>query len=432
MANTPAMDSVILPIPWGRPLRSRYSPSRLAGIEVLFDFSWSKVFGHDRSAFRHGQSLCDAVKRDCPAGKIPTLILTEIEGTTPRIQEADDRYIVIVPIRDYLSHSGADAASTYYANVHGGEITRLPKLREARFTPQELREFLDENLDATALEDWLVGNSKRRELLEKLLDEPNAQPERLAAIIRQLSSLSDDVLSAFLERLAQLPAEIYVPRVLDSVTQTTEGRLLAANVTAERLSERIQDTRQQLREYQQLIGLPEATETDVQRFLEQHPWILGLPYVRARGRVGIPRGTIDFVLDRYDGFFDIVELKGPREPIIVAHRREGQHERPEPPSTYVVGPALGNALAQAHLYRSILKESQGLRAQFGLEDTRQPRILILIGRATDLSVAAGEVLRELNLSLHRVEIIPYDQLGRRTAGLLDNLQALLGSVQGAT
>jgi hypothetical protein len=79
-----------------------------------------------------------------------------------------------------------------------------------------------------------------------------------------------------------------------------------------------------------------------------------------------------------------------------------------------------------------LKESQGLRVQFGLEDTRQPRILILIGRAKDLSVAAGEVLRELNLSLHRVEIIPYDQLGRRTAGLLDNLQALLGSAQGAT
>ena len=163
----------------------------------------------------------------------------------------------------------------------------------------------------------------------------------------------------------------------------------------------------------------------LQKFLEINPWIVGLPYVGARARVEIPRGEIDFVLDRYDGFFDIVELKGP-EDLIVVERNEASADRPPSASAYTLGPALAKALAQAHHYRAILEQSaELLHQQYGLTDSRQPRILILLGKSTDLSESGREILRQLNLTLHRVEVIPYDLLGHRTAGLLDNIEKLL-------
>ena len=170
---------------------------------------------------------------------------------------------------------------------------------------------------------------------------------------------------------------------------------------------------------------PSTSETDVQSFLEHYPWIVGLHYVRARGRVEVPRGVIDFVLDRFDGFFDIVEMKGPADAIVVERSGSIPDDRPGSPSRYTLGPALATALAQAHLYRSILSAAHTVRGQYGLSDTRQPRILILIGLSRQLTEGARDVLRELNLSLHRVEVVPYDLLGVRMAGLVNNLEALM-------
>ncbi|MFH2210685.1 MAG: hypothetical protein ABIJ01_03505 [Pseudomonadota bacterium] len=94
-------------------------------------------------------------------------------------------------------------------------------------------------------------------------------------------------------------------------------------------------------------------------------------------------------------------------------------------NTYSLGPALAKALAQAHHYKALLDQARNLHDQYGLADTRQPRILIVLGCSTSLTATSREVLRQLNLSLHRVEVIPYDLLGTRTAGLLDNLESLL-------
>ena len=150
----------------------------------------------------------------------------------------------------------------------------------------------------------------------------------------------------------------------------------------------------------------------------------GCRIVGARGGVGVPRGALDFVLDRFDRFFDVVELKGPQDSIIVEPGSFSGATRPPSASHYSLGPALAKALAQAHHYRAVLNQTGGLGAQYGLADTRQPRILVLLGRSDSLSESSKEILRQLNLSLHRVEIIPYDILGLRTSGLLHNIEVL--------
>ncbi len=50
------------------------------------------------------------------------------------------------------------------------------------------------------------------------------------------------------------------------------------------------------------------------------------------------------------------------------------------------------------------------------------RIIIVIGTSTSLSDQGQRILRELNRTLHRVEIVPYDVLGLRANAILDNVE----------
>jgi hypothetical protein len=50
---------------------------------------------------------------------------------------------------------------------------------------------------------------------------------------------------------------------------------------------------------------------------------------------------------------------------------------------------------------------------YGLNHSRDPRIIIVIGRIEPLPEHRRRVLEQMNLSLHRVEIVPYDVIGKR-------------------
>jgi len=139
-----------------------------------------------------------------------------------------------------------------------------------------------------------------------------------------------------------------------------------------------------------------------------------------RPRHDVPRGTLDFILERFDGFHDLLELKDPQDPIIEAPEADG---RPPSASRYKLSPALANALAQVHVYRDILTaNAQLIDEQFGLPQSRDPRVVVVIGQSAGLPDHRARVLRELNKSLHHVEIVPYDLLGKRAGAILDSIQ----------
>lgn len=415
-----------MPIPWDRKLQNRPGgKSRLGGLEIYFDFDWLAMFGHDRAVFPRGQSLAQLVTKDCPAGKAPALLLTERTDVEAHIEETRDKYIVIVPIHDYLANAGADAASTYYARMSGTPLTLLTSLSEVSFTPSELTRFLGVHLEQEVLVRWAANSPERSEILRRVAAMSNAASSSdVAGEIRRLGAADPAAFEAMGEYIERFGEDGGIRRLLARLTESELGRMLTADVLSKQLVGRIADTRRKLTEYQALIAEPDATETDVQRFLEINPWIVGLPYVSAQARVEIPRGELDFVLNRYDGFFDIVELKSPGEDL-VRERTKSESVRPASASAYSLGPALARALAQAHHYRSILNDSRDLAGQYGLKDTREPNILILVGRSTSMTQTGGNVLRELNYSLHRVEIIPYDLLGQRTEGFLGNIESLM-------
>jgi hypothetical protein len=176
--------------------------------------------------------------------------------------------------------------------------------------------------------------------------------------------------------------------------------------------------------YEKLLDHPGSSETDLQHFIEENLWLLGLEYVKARPRAPIIRGTADFILERVDGFHDLLELKSPQDPIILAP--ESSHGKPPPAHDYALSPALANGLAQAHVYRDTLTtDDQANERNFGLRDTRDPRLVVVIGLANSLPEHRLRVLRELNKSLHRVEVVPYDALGDRASRILANVEKYL-------
>jgi hypothetical protein len=396
-----------LAIEWDRPLQHRRGGKRrLGGLDIYYDFDWKEVFSHNRSVFPNGQSLAELVARECPDGKQPTLLLTTRDGVRAGIRQVNDRHIVIVPIKEYMAGAGGDAASTFYARLSGTPLTQLPSLSEAVFDEAELGRFLQQHLDLNRLREWAETNPDNRVILAQAVEVSIPQPRTVGDWLEEIRDLDHAGTLA----------------VATSLTATAQGREATSKALSERLGDRIADARQQLSRYKDLITDGEVRETDVQRFLELNPWIVGLAYVRARPRVEIPRGEIDFILERYDGFFDVVELKGPKDVILI----EGDGgDRPASASNYCLGPSLAKALAQAHLYRSVLERSNPLASEYGLADTRQPRVIILIGRATELTDTGREILRQLNLSLHRVEVLPYDVLGARSEGWLENIEELL-------
>jgi hypothetical protein len=138
--------------------------------------------------------------------------------------------------------------------------------------------------------------------------------------------------------------------------------------------------------------------------------------------------VVDFLLERFDGFHDLLELKSPGDSIFEVHSREAIPS----PSAYRLSRPLALALAQVHAYKDALRFEDAVEKLYGLPHTREPRSIILIGRASDLTEAEERLLREFNRSLHRVEVVPFDVLARRACVLLDNVERYLVVVEDET
>jgi hypothetical protein len=209
--------------------------------------------------------------------------------------------------------------------------------------------------------------------------------------------------------------------LLWALTDDDEGRVIAGQLLSARVAERLSDAREAADAFDNLLRT--SGETDIQHFLEAHPWLLGLDYARVRARQPIVRGAVDFLLERFDGFHDLLELKSPNDLLFEAVG--GAKADIRSPSAFRLSKPLSLALAQVHTYRDILSHETTHEEMYGLRNTRDPRITILIGRASELTDQEERILHELNCSLHRVEVVPFDVLARRARAVLDNVARYL-------
>jgi hypothetical protein len=313
-------------------------------------------------------------------------------------------------------------------------VTKLSELGKlANRSPEEISSFLDQQLTAERIASWAEGNAERLEQLRRIVGESDGSatdsiPGAIAAL-EGLEDLDEEVISALAGLLGPGMDRDARLALLRALTEDSAGRKDAGEIMGQRAGQRMGDARRATSEFTALIEDPSAGETELQNFIEDNIWLLGMHYVEMRPRQPTIRGELDLILERYDGFHDLLELKDPQDHIVEAP----DTEPPPPANKYKLSTALSKALAQVHIYRHTLTEyapaNEGL---FGLPHTRDPRILIVVGRADTLTEHRADVLRELNKSLHRVEIVPYDILAKRATAILDSVEKYLTVSASAT
>ncbi|HJT91377.1 MAG TPA: Shedu anti-phage system protein SduA domain-containing protein [Mycobacterium sp.] len=410
---------------WDRPLHYRRGGQvRLRGIDVYYDFQWRDFFHDERAQFKHGQCLAELAQKDCPPGKAPALLLTVRDDVPEQPLSTDTHFYLVVNFPRYLAKATNDVAASYYAHQISTGITSITKLKELMTSPELIREVLDEHLSIGSIGEWVKNRPDRLEQLRALAQqspsEPGADRSVVVAALKALDGLDAELVEVLgpLLRRSNRAARL---AFLYALTSDADGRSATGETLGNRIVDRMRDVREASGGLTALLGSETTNETDLQSFIESHPWLLGLEYVKVRPRKPIPRGSVDFLLERFDGYHDLLELKGPHDAIIEAV--EPQDGVPPPASSYNLSRALSQALAQIHVYWDVLTEDAvALAKRYGLQRTSHPRLIVLIGQARQLSDDRALVLRNLNLSLHRVEIIPYDVLADRALAVMANVE----------
>lgn len=390
------------------------APTLLGGLYVYYDFDWHSVIGHNRAAFHKGKDLAQEVKDGCPSGKTACLLLTIRDDVEegPLLTD-DENYVVVTQIQKYRKYTSANSALSYFAGKSGlNTVAAARRARKRVGEDHELDEILASTITAERLIRWGTRNAERVSVLESALatlkasalhhdyDTPGFQEEA-----------REDILLPAVKRIMQAAEAGVIERFADELTSTPQGREAATGALSDRLSVRIRDLRDTAREFRELLSKPRVKERDLQKYIEKKPLLLGLGCAKVLPAQSIPRGKVDFMVRRHDGHHDLLELKCRDNQIV---RYLGGD--PKRPSSYSLSAELAQALAQVHLYREWLAitPDSTLNELFDLRRARNPRVMIIIGLKSLLPTKeAGIILDQLNLTLHRMEVIPYDMLARR-------------------
>lgn len=420
---------------WGRPVWwRRGAPRRLCGILVFHDFQWLDIFPDQRTHFKHGQRLAEGVRDRCPEGLEPALLLTRRTDVEQGLVATPTYFLYVLNIDEWLAAED-DFSLAYLASHLAVEPQDLSRYADLSLIgdPTDVSRFFEQQLTVDRVAEWLQQDAERVDRLAGLVDFRVATPtdvEHALDAISALGDLSEDQIQQLLGFVSRLTDTGQRAVLIRGATTDPPGRQAAALVLHERVNERVADARRDLKTYRALLDDRATSETDMQDFLATHPLLFGLEYASIRPQQSGPSGSMDFLLERFDGYNDVVELKGPNEPILRSRDQTARSAVPTP-HHYRLGKELAHALPQALAYRDRLSRYPGAAEEFhGIRNAREPRLLIALGRQSDLADHERLVLLELNRSLHRAEVVPYDVIAHRAEATLTNISSYLGLVTG--
>jgi len=161
----------------------------------------------------------------------------------------------------------------------------------------------------------------------------------------------------------------------------------------------------------------DLVETKWQKWFEINSWVLGTDFVRILDeRVIDTQNISDFLMEAYDGFLDIVEIKRP-EGSLQFWSTSKDHDN------YIPHQDLIKSVTQASKYiYEVEREANSVKfkERVGGIKTIKPRCILLFGRSTDWDEEKRESYRILNSNYHNLSIMTYDHIlerAKRIVGL---------------
>lgn len=187
--------------------------------------------------------------------------------------------------------------------------------------------------------------------------------------------------------------------------------ILSNNVIPEDLTIGLQQANRvrAIKEFEEMLE-QDKKEGAWQEWFQKNSWVLGSEFVRILDERRIDVQNIsDFLMEAYDGFLDIVEIKRPQGELRF-WAASLDHEN------YVPSSDLTKAITQASRYiYEVEREANSVKflERVGQVKTVKPRCILIFGRSNDWNSNQIETYRIMNASFHNLTVMTYDHvLGR--------------------
>lgn len=267
---------------------------------------------------------------------------------------------------------------------------------------------------------------------------------------KSVSSNSDDTLANFEKRfslLANSPSVDFTKLNEDSLTGifslisrissgeniVLEKRLYHSLIKGRGSTNSIQNYERQLDEFQALIKSATTTETEMQEFLSNKIWFFGLNYFQgvqhSKPKFSSSLGSqYDFLLEGFNQVYDIVELKGPNEPLFDVDTSSPRSGAFDDRIDFRFSPKFGRALHQVINYMDEFENSfeHIKQGQPSIKDLIYPKGMIVISKR-DLFPENGKnsdkFLRLINRQFANIDILTYDDLADRGRIIINFLKS---------
>jgi len=162
-------------------------------------------------------------------------------------------------------------------------------------------------------------------------------------------------------------------------------------------------------EFEKMINNANLKEKDYQKFLEKNPWFFGGEYIKAYSQKRAGAELIeDFLLEKYDGFHDVVEIKRPNHKIFV-----GPGNNLKPSSECMCG--VSRIMDYLDYYERNVQEEYWRTGK----EIYKPRGIVVIGRNQNIN---RRKLRQFNSYISLIEIWTYDDLLIKSKKLIELIE----------
>ncbi len=345
-----------------------------ASCDVVFDFDWLAVVGHNQPKFPglHDLSLAVAeFAKKC--GKSPLLLISDKADVAFDELITDSTYVAVVNIKDFLACTTEHDRSALFFPSAISKHGSISAASAGTATPIRIQQLLK------ALEIGLDGKG------DALIEVVNKGGSKLTL------ALLDAAVKGLEKTASRQDLE-----ALTNIFSTSTASVIADAATAAK-------RRVTVEEFERLLT-DNANEHKFQPWFQNNAWVLGSDCVRildAR-RIDV-RNIADFLVEAYDCRADIVELKRPG---LTFWQTEKDHDNYLPHSDLVA------AIVQAQNYQFALEgEIDSIKTGDRLKG--MPCSLLIHGRSNDWIDEQFEAQRLLNAGFTNLNVITYDQVLRR-------------------
>lgn len=169
-----------------------------------------------------------------------------------------------------------------------------------------------------------------------------------------------------------------------------------------------------IEQFEQMMA-SNITESPWQKWFEENSWVLGTEFVRILEERAIDtRNISDFLMQAYDGFLDIVEIKRPEGELRFWSNKLDH-------GNYIPSNDLIKAITQASTYLyEVEREANSVKFLERVENVKtvKPRCVLIFGRSCTWDTSQKEAYRILNSNYHNLTILTYDHVLGRAKRLL--------------